>query len=76
MHLRIAELRKQQEMTLSDLAKKIEVSIPTIWRIENKATYPITPDCLVRIAHALGVSVQELWAVDDTAAPVETGGPL
>lgn len=71
MHLRIAEYRKERGMTLGDLAKKIEVSIPTMWRMESNADYPITPNCLALIAHTLGVSVKDL-ITEDGPAPTPT----
>ena len=58
---RLRQLRKTQDVTLSDLAKDADVDIATISRIETgKMTG--TFECHIKLANALGVKLTELYA--------------
>ena len=59
MSEKIKKLRRQQALSLSDLAKLTKLSRVTINRIENGKQKPM-PRTIRRLAKALGVSVQEL----------------
>ena len=59
MSEKIKELRQQQALSLSDLAKLTKLSRVTINRIENGKQNPM-PRTIRRLAKALRVSVQEL----------------
>ncbi len=56
---RIRELRKQQKMSQTELAEKVDVALMTISRIERGEHEPHIKT-LARIARGLGVSVFDL----------------
>lgn len=60
MHLRIAEVRKAQGMSQTELGKKVHMNQATISRIEN-GEIRLRVDELYKIAQALQVSVCQLW---------------
>ena len=61
MKSRIKDLLKERGMTLNDLAVKIETTQTSISRMLGENGNP-TYDTLERIARALDVSIQELFA--------------
>ena len=61
---RISELRRAQKMTLANLATKVGITAAMMSQIERAVTNP-SMATLVRIAFVLGVSVAQLFAVDD-----------
>lgn len=65
---RIIALRKQQGMTLTELARRLAVSKPTVWAWEQGKAKPIDSR-LPALAEALGVPISDLQA---TAVDVGT----
>jgi len=63
------ELREQKDVSLRELAKKLEVSPAFLSDIELGRRYP-SDEVLVRIARELSTSVESLKAYD-TRPPVE-----
>ena len=61
MKLRVRELRKKSKMTQGELAKRSNLSLATISRIENHYADVATMTSLNRIANALGVEVEALF---------------
>ena len=53
-------LRARRGLSQADLAEKADMSIPFLSNIERGIKYPL-PDMLAKIAHALGVEVNELF---------------
>ncbi len=66
---RIRELREQGEISLRELARKLNVSAAFISDVERGRRYP-SDDLLVDIAKQLKIKVDELKA-SDTRAPLE-----
>ena len=65
---RIRQRREAQELTLEDLASRLDITPPRLWQIENGSTPRV--DRLVGIALALGVSASELLGeAVETARP-------
>lgn len=60
MRYKIRDIRKAQRMTQAELAKKSGVSRITICALEKKKDRITTSETLIRIARALGVSVDQL----------------
>lgn len=58
---RIVALRKQQGLTLTELARRLAVSKPTVWAWEQGKARPIDSR-LPALAEALGVQISELQA--------------
>lgn len=58
---RIITLRKQQGLTLTELARRLNVSKPTVWAWEQGKAKPIDSR-LPALAEALGVQVSDLQA--------------
>lgn len=56
---RLREQRKQQQLTLKDLAARLDISIATLSAIENNQVSPDV-DLLLRLAEALNVTVDSL----------------
>lgn len=63
---RIRDLRKKYKMTQAEVARKINVSSPTITQWENNQTSP-KGDNLLKLAHVLSVSPD--WLVNGTGHP-------
>lgn len=57
---RIKELRKEQKMTIEDLAQKSGITAPTICNIENGKRKPRLP-VLQKLSVALNCSFEELY---------------
>ncbi|WP_132013183.1 helix-turn-helix domain-containing protein [Hydrogenispora ethanolica] len=57
---RIKQLREQQNMSVSALAKLAGISQPNLWRIENEGQQP-TFDILERIINALGMTLSDFF---------------
>ena len=64
---RLREERMQRGLTQADLAELVGVSRKTINTVENKVFIPSTILAL-RLARALGISVEELFQLPDTGA--------
>lgn len=60
-------LRKDDKLTLAELAKRAEVSISTISKIENGALSP-TLDVILKLCDGLGVQIGELVSGDPKKA--------
>ena len=61
MFRKIREIRKQKEMTQDELAKASGVSRVTIIGLESGKFTNTTTDTLLRLAKALGVTVDALF---------------
>lgn len=66
---RIRELREQRDISLRELAKKLDVSAAFISDVELGRRYP-SDEVLVDIARILRVKVDELKSLD-TRAPID-----
>lgn len=66
---RLRTLRQSRGWTLDDLAERAHISASTISRIET-GQRRLAVDQLVTLAHALGITVDELLADDDEADAV------
>ena len=62
----IVRLRDQLGLTQEDLARRAEVTVRTVARLEKNTCYP-RPSTLTAIADALGCSVTDLLAADEAA---------
>lgn len=72
---RFVECRKNMGLTQAELANLVELSLPTIARIESGESDPKSKD-LAKLSIALGTSVSYLMGeTDDPQAPVPVGGP-
>lgn len=61
MGYRIRELREERGMTQTELAEKSNVTRATIWKLETGKDEITTTKTLMKIAEALGVSVNDLF---------------
>ncbi len=66
IHARIAELRKGKGLTQEELAKEVDVDGTAISHWENGIARP-DQSRLPAVAHALGVSVDELLRGEEAA---------
>jgi len=57
---RIRELRVKAGITQEDLARKVEVTVHTIWRLENDPRVNPRLATLRAVAKALGVTLSEI----------------
>jgi len=76
---RIKELRRQQRLTLEELAEKIGTSKQTINRYENGIISNIPSEKIVALAQALGTTPQNLMGWSDTEYSVtnfDSGMPI
>lgn len=64
---RLAHFRKQRQISVVDLARSVGVSRQTIYAIED-GTYVPNTSVALRLGRALGVSVEDLFALDDRPA--------
>ncbi|MTD41621.1 helix-turn-helix domain-containing protein [Erwinia sp. CPCC 100877] len=72
----IKQKRIEQNITQTDLAKKIGVSRQTISNWENDRTLPDI-DYLIKLAQTYNLSLDQLLAIDSQAStPVETQRPI
>lgn len=67
---RVRELRLQQQLSQEKLAEMIEMSVPYVSYIETGKKRP-SLDALIRIANALGVTVDELLSGNQLHNPTE-----
>lgn len=66
MARRIADLRRSQKMTVEELAERAGMSKSHVWETENgKASNP-TVDTAVRLARALGCSLDFLCGIESS----------
>lgn len=61
MGYKIKEMREEQNMTQEELARKSGVSRTTIWALENNANKMASTKTLLKIAQALGKSVDQIF---------------
>jgi transcriptional regulator with XRE-family HTH domain len=66
---RIRELRRKEDFSLREFAKKLGVSAAFLSDVELGRRYP-SDNKLAKIAHALGISLEELQTYD-TRPPVD-----
>lgn len=72
---RFVECRKNMGLTQAELANLVELSLPTIARIESGESDPKSKD-LAKLSFALGTSVSYLVGeTDDPQAPVSVDRP-
>jgi transcriptional regulator with XRE-family HTH domain len=65
MGFRIKEIREARNMSQEELARKSGVSRVTISGIENGATRATTTTTLIKLASALGVTVDQIFFGND-----------
>ncbi|HAE83109.1 MAG TPA: XRE family transcriptional regulator [Ktedonobacter sp.] len=63
--IRLKELLQEKKISMGKLARLSDISISTIQRICNDASYSPTFNTLDRIAKALNVPLSELYEEDD-----------
>ncbi len=63
MGFKIKEAREEINMSQMELCKKSGVSRATIWALENGKKSITTTDTLLKIARALGKSVDEIFCL-------------
>lgn len=61
---RIKEIRKQRGMSQLELAEKAEMSRCALAKIENRKTVNMSAYTAIKIAQALGVSLDYLFCID------------
>jgi len=61
---KLKEIRIKNKLTLKDLAQKTNLSTSYLSRIENNERIPRVYNA-IRIAHALNVSVEDIFFIDD-----------
>lgn len=61
MGYRIREIRERRNLTQEQLAKMSGVSRTTIWSLETNCAKSTTSKTLLRIAAALGVTVDQIF---------------
>jgi transcriptional regulator with XRE-family HTH domain len=72
---RLRAVRERRQATLADLSKACGVSVSTLSRLESGGRKP-TLELLLRLAHAHGLSVDELLAEPATDDPVVHTKPI
>ena len=60
LRLRVKEVAKEKQMSMSKLSRASDVSYKTVKRIYDNPTNPIGTDTLEKLAKALGVPVVSL----------------
>lgn len=63
---RVAKVRKERRISVADLARSIGVSRQTIYAIED-GTYVPNTSVALRLGRALGVTVDDLFSLDEPA---------
>ena len=63
----IRDLRKKQGMSVSELARRLDVSQPHVSDIENGNRHP-SQAVLLKLSKVLGVDIETLMAADDAVA--------
>ncbi|HHV38512.1 MAG TPA: helix-turn-helix transcriptional regulator [Tepidimicrobium sp.] len=66
---RIRQLRKQNDMTTSELAKKCNTSQPVISKLENGYRIPDIPT-LKKICEAFDMTLADFFAPEDLSKPI------
>jgi transcriptional regulator with XRE-family HTH domain len=61
MGYKIKEVRESRKMTQEELSEKSGVSRSTIWALENGSMRTTTTKTLLKIAIALGVTVDQIF---------------
>lgn len=61
MGYKIKEMREERNMTQEELARKSGVCRTTIWALENNANKTASTKTLLKIANALGTSVDQIF---------------
>ncbi|AEI71141.1 hypothetical protein [EBPR siphovirus 5] len=64
---RLAELRAERGLTLQDVADRTGLSKTHVWELEAGRTRNPSIDTAVRLARALGVSLDYLTGIDSAA---------
>lgn len=59
-HNRAREIREQLGLSVADLAERTGLARQTIYCVETKPDHKTSADVALRLARALGVSVEEL----------------
>lgn len=62
----LTQLREKHDVTLRELARKIEVSAPFLSDVEKGRKAPLTPEKLEKVAVALNLSEEEKTIMYDT----------
>ena len=70
---RIAELRRQAELSQDRLSERLEVSVQYLSRVESGTN--LTLETLVRIANALKVPLAELFVAPSPDSKIQRGRP-
>jgi len=73
MQNRIRALRNARGLGSTELARRAGISRQHLWAIETGRTQPTAP-ILLRLAEALGVQVDDLFAVPASDQPVARAG--
>lgn len=58
--LRIVALRNNKKMSQAELARRAQISQPSLWALEHQMTKQPKADTLLRVAAALGVPLREI----------------
>lgn len=64
MNNKVRELRKQKGLTQDELAKALHVSRQTVNAIENNKYNP-TLELAIRLARYIGLSVEQIFMLDE-----------
>jgi transcriptional regulator with XRE-family HTH domain len=69
---RVKEVAEEQGVNQADLTRKTDLGSNTIWRVWNNRGTPgdMKVETLVRIAKALGVTIEDLIDYDESTSPV------
>lgn len=64
---RLRQLRKKRALTLQELGEMADISYNSVWRLEH-GKHGARPKTIRKLAAALGVPVEELTTVEETAS--------
>jgi transcriptional regulator with XRE-family HTH domain len=65
---RLKDLRTQRKLSQTELGERAQVNFSQVSRYERGAVHP-TVDVLVRLAHALGVTVGDFFTATESPLP-------
>ena len=65
MGYRIREIRESKGISQTELSEKSGISRATIWKLETDEKAVTMTSTLLKIASALGVSLDEIFLADD-----------